>query len=381
MSLETQLDQWMEAALIDSTTAEKILQFEQTGGSRKLRWPVVVAITFGVLMLCAGVLLFVAAHWDQLSPTQRLLLVLSMVASFHVAGAVSGTKVPSLAIALHAAGTVALGAGIFLAGQIFNLAAHWPAGLLLWALGAALAWLILRQWPQAAFAALLIPWWLAGEWDVATSHFSGAWSIAAQGLLLLAIFYLTTPYKQAGKHLRLALIWIGGFSVIPLVGDVIATADSSHWWFWRGPSLPLPLSMVVLGYSVAYLPILLLTFITRKKGALWMLSAALWVAILAVLSGEPHFYDQPWLYLWATAGAFALCLWGVRENRRLLINYGTAIFAITLIGFYFSQVLDKLGRSVGLITLGVLFLGGGWLLHRLRTGLIAHAAATTGGNL
>ena len=27
-------------------------------------------------------------------------------------------------------------------------------------------------------------------------------------------------------------------------------------------------------------------------------------------------------------GAWALCFWGLRENRKLFINYGTAIFAL-----------------------------------------------------
>jgi hypothetical protein len=36
------------------------------------------------------------------------------------------------------------------------------------ALGAVLAWLVLRQWPQALLAAVLIPCWLMGEWTSAT---------------------------------------------------------------------------------------------------------------------------------------------------------------------------------------------------------------------
>lgn len=379
MSLEKQLQEWTEARLIDSATAEKILQFEQAVGNKRLRWPAIVAISFGVLMLCAGVLLFVAAHWDHLSPAQRFVLVLSMVGTFHVAGAVAGTKVPAVGIALHSAGTAALGAGVFLAGQIFNLQEHWPSGILLWGIGAALAWLILRQWPQAALAAVLIPWWVGGEWEVATDRFHGAWNIAAQGFLLLAIFYLTTPHKETNKHLRTALMWFGSFTVIPFLLDVVWTGDTNRWWYY-GPSPHLPRSTAVLGYSFACIPILVLAWITRKKAAIQMVLSACWVVVLGILSHQPGLENHVWLYLWTAAGAFGLCLWGVRDNRKLFINYGTAIFAITLIAFYFSQVLDKLGRSMGLIMLGVVFLGGGWILHRLRTGLIARAAATTGGN-
>jgi hypothetical protein len=46
--------------------------------------------------------------------------------------------------------------------------------------------------------------------------------------------------------------------------------------------------------------------------------------------------------------------------------------------FYFSDVLDKLGRSIGLILLGVLFLAGGWMLNHLRSNLLARAAAAGG---
>jgi len=44
---------------------------------------------------------------------------------------------------------------------------------------------------------------------------------------------------------------------------------------------------------------------------------------------------------------------------------------LTVIIFYFSNVMDKLGRSVSLIGLGVLFLFGGWVLERTRRQLVA----------
>jgi len=39
--------------------------------------------------------------------------------------------------------------------------------------------------------------------------------------------------------------------------------------------------------------------------------------------------------------------------------------------FYFSDIFDKVGRSLGLIGLGVLFLAGGWALEKTRRGLVA----------
>src|SRR3989442_10409856 len=63
------LGRWVEARLIDAGTAERIQAFEndrERRGGR--RWPVILACVFGGLLLCAGVLLFVAAHWDEMSP-------------------------------------------------------------------------------------------------------------------------------------------------------------------------------------------------------------------------------------------------------------------------------------------------------------------------
>ena len=46
-------------------------------------------------------------------------------------------------------------------------------------------------------------------------------------------------------------------------------------------------------------------------------------------------------------------------------------FALTVLVFYFSDVMDKLGRSASLIGLGLLFLGGGYLLEQARRRLVA----------
>ncbi len=374
MAWEKYLDRWVDAHLIDPPIADRIREFENNSGKKGMRWPAVLAISFGALMLCAGILLFVAAHWDELAPWQRFSLVLAMVAVFHIAASVLGAKVPSIGIALHVAGTASLGAGIYMAGQIFNLEEHWPGGLLIWSMGAVLAWLILRQWPQALLAAMLIPWWLAGEWELATEGYRDAWNIAAQGFLLLSIFYLTTTRKEPNRHLRTGMVWGGALALIPFILDVIATAESSsYYWGWHNAAVPAGLR--ALGYVTAYLPALLIAIVTRKKQSIPMFGAAAWVFVLAMVSHRRNLDTSPWVYLWVALGACAFCYWGVHENRKLFINFGTAIFALDLIAFYFSSVLDKLGRSMGLILLGVIFLAGGWILNRLRTDLIARAAA------
>jgi hypothetical protein len=133
---EFYLERWSRGGLIDSATAARIRTLEEEQrGARGLRLPVMLASGLGGLTVGAGVLLFVAAHWDMLSPAQRFGLVIALVAIFHIAVAFTAERFPPTSSAFDAVGTLCLGAGIFLAGQIFHIQEHWPGGVLLWAIG------------------------------------------------------------------------------------------------------------------------------------------------------------------------------------------------------------------------------------------------------
>ncbi|HET7872485.1 MAG TPA: hypothetical protein VFL42_08230, partial [Terriglobales bacterium] len=194
----------------------------------------------------------------------------------------------------------------------------------------------------------------------------------------LSILYLSVTTKEPNRTLRAGLVWVGALAFLPFILDVIGTAESTAWE-WRRAQATLPAGMAALGYGIAYVPALAIAIFTRKKRATPMFVAALWVLGLSLLGRQANPEHNPWLYLWVGVGACGLCYWGMKEGRRLLINYGTALFALTVITFYFSDVLDKLGRSLGLILMGVIFLAGGWVLNRLRADLIARAAAAKGG--
>ena len=196
-ALNKRLDRWISAGVVDANTAERIRAFEESERSKEgLRWPVLLALGLGGVLLCAGMLLFVAAHWAELSPTWRFTLVLLLAGLFPIAGALTMDRFPALAATFYAIGTICVGAGIFLTAQIFNLQEHWPSGMLLWAIGALAGWLILQQWPQSVLLALLAPAWLAGEWEVRTQGYAYSSRLILEGLLLLSLTYLTARTGQ-----------------------------------------------------------------------------------------------------------------------------------------------------------------------------------------
>jgi len=363
---ERALERWQQADLLDAAAVERIRTFEQNQtGPPGLRWPVIVALVFGGLMLAAGVLLFVAAHWDTLSPHERFAMVVMMVAVFHVGGALSASFSENFAITLHGIGTASLGAAIFLAGQIFNLQEHWPGGVMLWAAGAWIGWVLRRDWLQFAMAAVLTPFWLGGEWIMA-NPVPGAEHIRAlaEGLVLLSITYFAARTRSVDGPLRNALVWIGGIALLPFAVALAAEADL--WGNSRHQDSNAP---AYIGYAFAFALPLALALWLRKRDAWWNAVAAVWVFVLGLIG----YSRNVGLFLWCALGAAGMIAWGVREGRSERVNMGMVAFALTLLFFYFSQVMDKLGRSASLIGLGLLFLAGGWALERLRRKLVTHA--------
>lgn len=362
-SWESSLERWTEAGLLDPATADRIRAWESgRGRGGALRWPARLALGLGGLLLAAGVLLFVAAHWDSLSPGQRFALLLAAVAGFHLAGALAD-RFPPLALTLHACGSVALGGGIFLAGQIFHLEEHWPGGFMLWAAGAWIGWALRRDWAQGALAALLTPAWLTAEWLVATEHRAGAPALAV-GLLGLALAYLGAESGSRGRGagLRRALVWIGGLALIPTAVFLLMAADN------RQPERDTTSGLVMaLGWLGALAIPSAVAWATRGRAG-WPVGAGLAWGALGILAGD---LEGVVPYLWAAALAVGLIAWGVLDRRTERVNLGIAGFAVTVAAFYFSNVMDKLGRSASLIGLGLLFLGGGYLLERARRKLLA----------
>ena len=391
------LTRWQSAGLLDAEAAARIRAFEaasadsSAGGAQRhgliagVKWQGLTALILGAILLACGVALFVSAHWDQLGPMQRLALVLTVVGVIHLAAAFTRENYHSLSTALHAVGTASIGAAIALVGQIFNLQEHWPSAVLLWAIAAIAGWVLLRDQAQETLALLLIPAWMVSELSFQMQGHIGDSIYIGRILFCWAILYLTFFLGSERKVVQGILF---AFAVAAIPTGIAAMLFG--WASYSADQTYIPFSIRFWSWVViAAIPLCIAAFHGHKG----LVPIAAGIAFSIALpwcyrtvtqnypypnSSTPAFtYSEPNLAAHALVAAFFifLCWWGIRLASKAVVNVGIVGFAVTVGWFYFSSIFDALGRSLGLIGLGILFLAGGWALEKFRRRILATMTA------
>lgn len=399
--IESLLKRWQSAGVLDAATATRIRAYEfasapapmakaegpeQTARMTGASWQAIVALILGGILLACGVVLFVSAHWDELGPGARYTVVMLMVTVFHVGGAMAREKYHGLSTALHAVGTVSTGAAIALVGQIFNIQEHWPAAILLWAVAALAGWVLLQDQAQEILTLLLFPAWILSElWYAADSHIGDSVYIG-RFLVVWAMLYLTVFLGSERKIVRGILFAAATIAALTGVVLLLASWRSS----WDGRETYLALHTRVWGWiDIAAILLLCALFRLRKSLVPVVIAIAFGVALPWCNHTWREYYNsaygsqswarsEPNLVAYPVVALFSIFIiwWGMREASKALVNCGIVGFAITVVWFYFSDIFDKVGRSLGLIGVGILFLAGGWLLEKTRRGLLTHMSQT-----
>jgi len=386
-NIESLLNRWQTAGVLDAEMAGRIRTYESernslaAQSSNRLGWQGTVALILGAILLACGVVLFVSAHWDEIGPGARYALVMAMVAVFHISGAATRERYSGLSSALHAVGTISTGAAIALVGQIFNIQEHWPAAILLWAIAALAGWALLQDEAQQTLTLLLFPAWIFSEFSFAAEGHIGEDVYTGRFLIVWAVLYLTV--LLGSKHKIVQGILFAAAAISALVA-ILLMAES--WRSWSGSQTFLPLHTRIWGWvDIAALPLLIALFRLRKSLIPVAVAIAFSLALPWCSGTWQEYYNygtahgsynrtEPVLAAHALVAAFCVFLiwWGVRQTSRALVNLGIVGFAITVIWFYFSDIFDKVGRSLGLIGMGILFLAGGWALEKMRRRLLTH---------
>jgi len=303
-----------------------------------------------------------------------------MVSVFHLGGGWARDRFRGLSTTLHAVGTLSTGAAIFLVGQIFNIEEHWPAAVLMWAIAAAAGWILLHDEAQQIMTLLLFPAWIISEFSYSAEGHIGEEVYIGRFLLVWAILYLTFFLGSKRKILQGILFAVGAIYSFAGVEMLL-----EGWRSWGNHTF-LPLGLRTWGWvDIAAIPLLFAVFRFRKSvipvAAAICLTIALpwcqrvWTETNNYGDGSHYTYvrNEPNLAAHALVAAFCVFIiwWGVRQASKALVNLGIVGFAIAVGWFYFSDIFDKVGRSLGLIGLGILFLAGGWALEKTRRNLVA----------
>jgi len=396
--IESQLTRWQSAGVLDADTAARIRAYETKGAAQSsapaaapaaspagLKWLVVTGLILGAILLACGVVLFVSSHWDQLGPGERFVLVLSMVAVFHVGGGLTRASFEGFSTALHAVGTISAGAAIALVGQIFNIQEHWPAAVLLWALAALAGWALLRDQAQQTLALLLLPAWIFCELGYRFEGHIGDSVYMGRLFFLWAILYLT--FFAGSRHRAVQGILFAVSAIGAVTGIVLLL---SSWASWNSEQSLIPFGTRVWAWiAIAAVPLLIAAFHGHKG----LVPIAVSIAFVIALPWCYHITIESYTYVGGAAGSYAitnpnllahalvaafavfLCWWGVRLLSRALVNLGILGFAGAVGWFYFSDIYNDHERALGLIGLGVLFLAGGWALEKMRRRILARMAS------
>jgi hypothetical protein len=251
--------------------------------------------------------------------------------------------------------------------------------VLLWALAALAGWILLHDEAQQTLSLLLFPAWILSEFSFAAEGHIGESVYIGRFLIVWAVLYLTFFLGSKRKIVQGILFAVG--AIYSVVGVVVLL---DGWRSW-GDHTYLPLGLRTWGWvDIAVLPLLFAVFKFRKSVIPVLVAIVFSIALPWCQRSWTEYFNYgnvhnsyvcygPNLAAHALVAAFCVFIiwWGVRLASQALVNLGIVGFAITVIWFYFSDIMDKLGRSLGLIGLGILFLAGGWALEKTRRNLVA----------
>ena len=379
---------WVAEGLVSAEQAvalrERYAKAGAPAGEEPRNRAVTALSVIGAVAVGLGVIGFFAANWEELSHGVRLALLTGAIAASY-AGAYQlrerTDRSPRIGEALYLLGVILFGSALFLVGQMYNVEAHDPLALLIWALGAVATALVVRSHAVASAALLIFTGWVGFELGTALENSWDSWAAAP----VVAVFYgcalyglgtaarerlpgdwfVVDAFAPPARRLGLLLALTGLF-VFTFVEPADELGNASEV---AGVGLKVGLGLLA-GLALASAAALAST---SRRTALFE-SAALAIAVggllVAVLVGGSGTVYALLFNLLLAAVVLGAIYAGYVNDEPWLVNLGVAFVAIDLIGRYFDFFWSALPRSAGLIGAGLLILAIAYLLERQRKRLL-----------
>ncbi len=368
-NLDSKIDAWLDAELIDAAAAARIRAFEKTPKRPLMLWAV---IGIGALTILLGIISLVAANWDVISAEARL--------SIHLAAFVAAAGFyywrsrdqkgeddyyfndAQLVIigALGLSFPPHLGQAYQLDGPIWPIMLAWLVAFSPLMLLRGRGWPVALGWMAALFTFILS--FMGEKSEISSDHYNFLFGIHDAFLIALpvaagyAASWLNTRSSRDWFWPRieqLALIW----QLVGVSSLILASAD------FGGDRAPLYYLTIPLAALLLILPLPLLNLADRKEAlATFAVAAACSAALMLASFGLPGTFLPAAVFIafWV-AIAFASLLPGWRA----LFQVAVAVVALRVIILSFELSDDLFSSGLGLVLSGFFMLGVAWLAIRV----------------
>jgi len=358
--LKSDLEKWIEQGRISQQNAENILH-DLPSSRLGERLPKIIAIK-GAILICFGILAFVAANWYGVPKAMRLaLLAGGMWAAYGCAGILHRRGSFWLFEAVVLIGVSIYAIAIVLIAQMYHIDGHYPDGIFMAGAGAVVAAWLVRSTAALVIAFAMLSLWTGMEtfdFDVVFHWpFIIAWSVATGLSIMLksrigyhlatlslgwwAALLIFAQIKPDGVAIALMASLVFPVLTIALVFRHLRQKDF-HDSFARALSLYAVLALVISsGILQAFEKKSLFTYFPGSQysllGNLWLLGSAGLVSL----------------------GILIIILWRKKADYSIIDIFGLALLGATAPFFGFAGV-DNL---TSLIALSIsLFLISLWLI-------------------
>ena len=380
--LENESRDWVQGSVISEEQRKRILALVPATEAPQKRRLTSTIVTLGALLVGFGIILFFASNWHSIEPFSKMGILLTALLSAYGTGRYIERKMPDyplVALAFHFLGSILYGANIFLVAQAFNISAHWPTGVLFWALGVTPLAFLLSSRAMTVLSILGFSLWIGSEhYFMLHQQYNGLLVLLPTfmlwGCALLAVgLYL----ERKNTISRLAPM----FSILGIISilitaffftfrehyagnlhTILSHVDSGNWLFYA--------------YCVVFTALTLLLSLLRMledaTGLIWWALGAMvwaWVSSSFLPFGDSSFaLFGNFVYF---CGILLLLYIGYLRSQPYCVNLGLLAFAALLIGRYFDFAWQYMERSAGFVVGGLLLLLLGFSLERGRRKLLA----------
>ena len=387
--LDRESEAWVAEGLVTAEQAAAIRQRYADDRTERRGSATTALAVIGAVAVGLGVIGFVAANWEGMGHGARLALLTFAVGGSYALGYHLRDRTgdrPRVGEALYLVGVLMFGASLFLVGQMYNVQAHDPLALLLWATGAVATALVVRSRAIAVTSVLIFTSWVGFEFGGAFDDAGGdVWA----AFPVVAVFYggalyalATVAQERIGDHwfARSGFLEAGRGVGLPIAAAGVfvftfsAAADELDGAGGNLDGLLLAGFLLLGALAFAAAAALAAGHRPSDRYEGGVLAAALVTMVVALSAGgDGELYALLFNVLFAVV-ALGTVYAGYLSDEPWLVNLGVVFVAVDLVARYFDVFWSALPRSVGMIGAGLVVLGIAYLLERQRKRLLQRMA-------